>query len=317
MRHRRFAGTRVASTLQSCGIIGPKTVKSVSKWNWSPFCEQFAEIVHDPTLSLPTGARLPPSAEVFAQLPIDDKLLQEPPRDKQVFEQCGIEKVMNGMGYVLSHNTALDKLELMAKILDDNQIMVKKLARARREEMSARRYEKKIDLCAHDFLTLCGFDSGPFEITAEGGDFKIFGKTCHSDGDYYVIVTPNNDLVLVFEDKSLKEGEVLRKQGHLGQIVGELLQMLSLNRDKKKFHSVFAVRFINYRVTAFRVEPERATLTTLCDTCKTPKKKLQLLCSVATPTTSLGLSLIDSKERAQALQIMADMRQFVLNSITK
>jgi hypothetical protein len=125
-------------------------------------------------------------------------------------------------------------------------------------------------------------------------------------------VTRNNDLVLVFGDKSLKEGQVLAKQGHLGQIVGELLQMLSLNREKKKFHSVFAVRFINYRVTAFRVVPTRATLTTLCDTVNIPKTALQLLCSEATPKTSPGLSLIDPKERVQALQIMADIREFIL-----
>jgi hypothetical protein len=179
------------------------------------------------------------------------------------------------------------------------------LARARQEEKLPKRHEKKIDECAHHFLQLCGFDNSPFSITAEGDDFKIFGKMCHSDGDHYVVVTPNNDLVLVFEDKSLKKWEVLAKQGHLGQIVGELLQMLSLNRGNKKFHSIFAVRFINYRVTAFRVEPDKATLNTLCGTRKVPTTKLQLLCNEATPKISPGLSLIDPKERLQALQIVS------------
>jgi hypothetical protein len=216
---------------------------------------------------------------------------------------------MKGMGYQVTMKDLPRDLFLV-----DNQRMVDQLADARREEKSPKRYEKKIDQCAEFFLILCGFANSPFSITAEGADFKIFGKMCHSDGDYFVVVTPNNDLVLVFEDKSLKEEEVLAKQGHLGQIVGELLQILSLNRDNKKFHSVFAVRFINYRVTAFRVNPDKATLNALCDTRKVPTTKLELLCSEATPKISPGLSLIDQKERVQALQLMADIRQFILNN---
>jgi hypothetical protein len=181
--------------------------------------------------------------------------------------------------------------------------------------MSQTRHEKKIDQCAEFFLILCGFADSPFEITAEGEDFKIFGKMCHSDGDHYVVVTPNNDLVLVFEDKSLKEGQVLAKQGHLGQIVGELLQMLSLNRDNNKFRNVFAVRFVNYRVTAFRVYPVLTTLNTLRETNKVPTRKLKLLSTEANPEISLGLSLIDAKERLQALQIMADIRRFILITV--
>ena len=54
---KRKGGKKVKSaspTVQSDGIIGPKLVKSVSKWKW-PFCQQFTELVHDRTLSLPTG----------------------------------------------------------------------------------------------------------------------------------------------------------------------------------------------------------------------------------------------------------------------
>ena len=211
-----FVGVRCASTLDSCGIIGKSSVKSVSKWTWS-FCRQFVEVVHDPTLSLPTGTPLWSSAEVFAELPIDDTVLCNPPMDKQVFEHCDIEKVMKAMGC---------RVDPCSKVLEQNQQMVGQLARARREEKSQKRHEKKIDYCATHFLILNGFASSPFSITAEGDDFKIFGKKCHSDGDHYVVVTPSNDLVLVFEDKSLKFDKVVKQQGHLGQIIGELLQLL-------------------------------------------------------------------------------------------
>ncbi len=68
--------------------------------------------------------------------------------------------------------------------------------------------------------------------------------------------------------------------------------MLSLNRAVYKFHSVFAVRFINYCVTAFRNSPSEATLTTLCETREVPVTPLQLLCNEAT----------------------ADIRQFILDN---
>ena len=304
----RFAGARGASTVQSHRIIEPKFVKSVSKWKW-PFCQQFTELVHDRTLSLPTGKRLVPSAAVFAELDIDDSFLLNPPTDKYVYAHCKLERVM--------HRLAIPGMadgSPNPNVLVDNQRMVDQLSDARREEMSDTRYEKTIDQCAAAFLHVTGFATSPFKIAAAGADFKIFGKMCHSDGDHYVIVTPNNDLVLVFEDKSLKEGAVLSKRGHLGQIVGELLQMLSLNRDKKQFHSVFAVRFVNYRVTAFRVTASKATLATLCDGRKVPSSKLQLLCSEATPAVSLGLSLIDKTERRAVLQLMADIRRFILGN---
>jgi hypothetical protein len=201
------------------------------------------------------------------------------------------------------------------KVLEQNQQLVGQLARARREELSATRRERTIDQCAQHLLQLCGFDSSPFSIKAEGDDFKIFGKTCHSDGDHYVVVTPSNDLVLVFEDKSLKVGAVVKQHGHLGQIVGELLQLLSLNRVNKVFRNVFAVRFINYYVTAFRLEVSERTLHGLVTTRAVPPKKLQLLCSDAAATKNRGLSLIDRTQRREALQLMADIRNYIVSTI--
>jgi hypothetical protein len=304
----RFAGSRFASTLQLHDIIIGKKVKSVSNWTWG-FCDQFVDIVHHPTLSLSTGSPLYPSAEVFGRLFVDDEILQVPPKDEFVYAHCNIEGVMKNMG-----------LQTMAdgspnpNILKDNQDMVNRLSRARREELSRNRHEKTIDLCAQRFLMLCGFNDSPFSIEAAGDKFKIFGKMCYSDSEFFVVMTPNDDLVLVFEDKSLPLKKVIKKKGHLGQIVGELLQLLSMNRSKKVFRKVFAVRFIDYRVTAFRIDPEKSTLDTLCATKKVPKKKLQLLCNVENPMTNPGLSLIDSKERVDALHLMANMRQFILNN---
>jgi len=270
----------------------------VSKWTW-PFCKQFTTVVHDPTLLIPNGAPLLPASAVFAQLAINHKLLLNPPKGKFAFDHCNIEKVMQQLGYTKSSPYYYD-------VLKANRRMVEKLANARRT-----RYEKTIDLCAHVFLQLCGFDDTPFSIDVAGSDFTIFGKTCYSDGDYYAVVTENKDLVLVFEDKSLSEGKVIEKQGHLGQIVGELLQMLSLNRDKNLFRDVFAVRFVNYHATAFRIVPCQTTLNTLCVTTQVPKTKLQLLCTEANPDKNLGPSLIDKAQRLKVLQIMADIRQFI------
>ena len=68
----------------------------------------------------------------------------------------------------------------------------------------------------------------------------------------------------------------------------------------------------NYRVTAFRVDPVKATLQTLCDTDKIPTPKMQILCTEKTPKVSPGLSLIDVTERRQVLQLMADIRSFIV-----
>ncbi len=197
-------------------------------------------------------------------------------------------------------------------VIDHNENMVFHLATARQGEKSPTRREGKMDMCALSFLQLCGFDSTPFHITAEGSDFKIFGKKCR-DGDHPVVVTPHNDLVLIFGNKPLNEKQTVEHEGHVGQIVGEMLQMLSLNRDKDKFRNVFAVRFVNHRVTAFRLEQVLTTLNTLYETNKVPTTKLRLLSTARNPTMDLGLSLIDSKERVKALQMMADIRMFLLN----
>lgn len=299
------------ASLKWHGIIGKKSVQSVCNWMFSPFCDQFTRIVHDRTLSLPRAEPWP-SSKVFSQLPIDDNLLLNPPKDKPVFEHCDIEGVMEEMGYV--HRKTWETPDY-TKVLDDNQRMLNQLKDARQEEMSSIRNEGALDQCAEHFLQLTGFDSAPLHITERRGHFTIFGKRCHSRADMVVIASSNNDLVLVCEDKSLKEGaKPVAEQGHLGPIMGELLQILAENRARvpPTFRSVFAVRFVNYYVTAFHVHPDRSTLGTLCDTQNVPAKKLRLLSSVPDPKTNFGLSLIDADERKQIVQLMANIRGFIV-----
>ncbi len=69
---------------------------------------------------------------------------------------------------------------------------------------------------------------------------------------------------------------------------------------------------MNYRVTAFRVDPVKVELQTLCDTDRIPTPKMQLLCTERTPKESPGLSLIDATERRQVLQQMADIHSFIV-----
>jgi hypothetical protein len=114
----------------------------------------------------------------------------------------------------------------------------------------------------------------------------------------------------------MKFDETVKQRGHLGQIVGTLLQLLSVNRVNGVLRNVFAVRFINYHVTAFRVDVGKATLKSLVETRRLPRKKLRLLCSDAAPTTNRGLSLIDPIERGKALQLMADIRNFIVDTKT-
>ena len=143
--------------IKSCGIIVNKPtklkggtvrpyVKSVSKWKMSPFCDQFVDIVHNPTLSLPTGTPLCPSAEVFAELDINDKILQHPPKRKQVFEHCNIEAVMKKL------RTATKDSSM---VLVDNQRMVSRLWRVRGARSCRRRVTRRrsinAPLCEESF----------------------------------------------------------------------------------------------------------------------------------------------------------------------
>lgn len=298
-----------------------KHVRSASLWDWHPFCTQFAELKseqpHDPSLALPKARTMEPAMQVFAQLDIDERILLNPPKGSYAFEHCGIKKKMLKM-----------KLPTMSDgspnpdIFEKNQIMVEQLSSALKQEcLSQSPQEGKIDECSHQFLHLCGFNRLPFMITAEKSPFTIFGRTCTAVADQYVVHSQNKDLVLIFEDKALADQENIVRKGHLGQIVAEMLQCLSLNRakdkgkEKKAYRNVFAIRYINYHVTGFRINIDAMTLDALVDEDFVPKKKLQLQCTLENPVEEVGWSLIDKDERLKALKMMADIRKFILEEI--
>jgi hypothetical protein len=173
----------------------------------------------------------------------------------------------------------------------------------------------KMDLCAHKLLALCGFtDPRSFRLDALRSTFKIFGTSCMSDGDFYVVQSARGDLMLVFEDKAERSSapDATTQERHLGQIAGELLHLLCLNRTNKVFRSVFGVRFDKYHVTCFRVDANKETLAALVKSPDIPAKKLKLQCTHKNPRVERGWSLIDQGERMQALQVMADIRAFML-----
>lgn len=300
--------------IKAHGIIKSDHIEPVNKWTWDPFCKQFADLVYDPTLSLPnTGTTMLPAMQVFGKLEINEKQLINPPKGRYCYEHCNIEGVMKGMGYE-SHPTW--QTPGYDKFLESNQRMITQLAFAREDELNkVKRSEEKIDVGAERFLQLCGFDDGGFSITALGDNFDIFGSTCYSQGDWYVVQSMSKDLVLVFEDKSAHESrKTLDKQGHLGQIVGEMLQMLSMNRRKRVFRNVFGVRYVNSHVCGFRLDPSKQQLKTLVKTRNVPSEKLKLLCTENDPVKSRGWWLIDKQQRMKALQLMADIRAFILSS---
>ena len=175
--------------------------------------------------------------------------------------------------------------------------------------------KRQIDVGVLSFLRLCGFDDAEhFNITANGDDFDIFGCTCYSEPPWIMVESfQKKDLILISLDKSVQEtSQAIPSNGHLGQIVAEMLQMLSLNRAKKRHRHVFAIRYVNSHVCVFRLDPSEQQLKTLIETRTVPDKKLELLCTHKDPVNCHGWSLIDKEERGKALQVMANIREFLL-----
>jgi hypothetical protein len=119
-------------------------------------------------------------------------------------------------------------------VLDLCRSMVGQLSDARVEEQSEEVLRGgKIDIGAAAFLNLCGFDDTEnFLLTGAGDDFNIFGKPCRAPGQWFVVKSARHDLVLLFDDRSLcARNKTLVEQAHLGQIMGEMLQAICMNRD--------------------------------------------------------------------------------------
>jgi hypothetical protein len=306
------ASTEASTKLVWHGVIEPDKVKSASKWV-SVFSEQLVDPLNDPTLALPTGAPLTQSACVFAELVIDDAVLLIPPNDRCVSDHCEIGKVMKRMNLLVTNHDGVVLPD--SKVLTDNLDMLKEMAIARRLEHARERNEKVVDACARQFLVVNGLNKDDLTIRSLRGNFTIFGKPCYAEADHFVINNTMENIIVLVEDKWYGEGSKLAADGHVAQIVCEMLHAASTNYAKKKVHDIFAIRVVNYHVSFFRLvlSGQVETLESLIKTDDKPKKKLLLLCSHANPESNFGLSLIDKAERRLALQIMADIRRYTID----
>ena len=112
----------------------------------------------------------------------------------------------------------------------------------------------------------------------------------------------------------------MKNNGHLAQIVGECLMMhydsffrnnIS-TRNGTDTYGVFCVRMVNYYVNCFRFEVTKKQLEDLCLHGVTPEPVMILQSHVDNAESNWGLSLLDSKERREALTVMEAIRQQVL-----
>ena len=294
-------------------LISGNHILPANKWRFDPHCEPFATLESHATLHLPSsvlGTDMAPAAQVFCKLPfkrLTGSKMHHPP---EFYKRFKIEETMKTMGF--TYGSQLDPF-----VLDLNETILRRL------DASARGgAETKVDYLAEALLKICGFDDGTFEITGmDKQRFDLFGRQCGAVPDHTVILSPKGDLVLVCEDKQkVKKTDFVGKQGHLGQIMCELLQILSLNLKAKHpvIRNVFALRMINYHVACFRIDPIEDTLKKLVNvkTKTTPTfsdgAKLTLLCNVENPEKRYGYSLIKPTERTKACQLLTDIRSFIL-----
>ena len=301
-------------------ISGNGKILSASDWRFDPHCKPFTKLEHHLTLHLPKAASkkntmITPSAQVFCQLPFDEKTLGKGSEihDAKFFKRFKIEETMKDMGYDAMSSDGSGK----TMAFQFNQGMIIQL------DMSLQaRAESKMDYVAEAFLRLCGFDSKPFAIVSmHEVHFDLFGRRCGAVPGHAVILSSTGDLVLVCEDLlPLTPDEMVERQGHLGQIMCDLLQILSVNlKTGPVIRNVFAIRMINHHVTCFRIDPNEETLKKLVKkkTKATPvfceEEKLTLLCSDPDPMNNPGLSLIDPKQRKQAVELVSDIRSFIVN----
>ena len=307
-----FRSSAVLLARKQTLISGNGKILSASDWRFDPHCEPFTKLEYHPTLRLPQStlkSMMTPSAQVFCNLPFTAENLKGTLiQDDAFVASFKIPETMKKVGHRVEDTTLiLESMERMVTRLDTSVDGGD---------------ETNIDYLAEILLQICGFDHRYFRIKAmKAQQFDLFGRRCGVP-DHTVILSPKGDLVLVCEDKKkVKKTEFVGKQGHLGQIMCELLQILSLNLKKTSgpvIRNVFAVRMINYHVTCFRIDPVEDTLKALVNNkTKTPphfseNEKLTLLCSVKNPRKDYGLSLIDHTERTEACQLLTDVRKFIL-----
>jgi hypothetical protein len=277
-----------------------------SNWSW-PFCQQFTSLRYDKTLGLPNKRNPIKSSQVFANMPFtyDTFKLTQSGGDSSPFK---INETVKKLGYEYD----AEKNYVML-----NELLLRTIGDAIKEELfSISKAEKTIDLVAHKFLAVCGFDENPFKIAAEANTIvPLFSELTKAESDAYGVMTSNDDLVLVFRCKAA-DGPLAGIGwcgGYLGQVTFDMLRTLCKNANfKGTVRNVFAIRVINYEVTMFRINPSRKILDTFIATKQIPHPKLELMCNIKDPVNNRGLSLLDPKQRKEAVRIMTNIRQFII-----
>lgn len=157
---------------------------------------------------------------------------------------------------------------------------------------------------------LCGLGDGIFEISAEKGDFKLFGYPTASEPDVMVIESATKALIIVFEDKP---GH-WRSDGYLGQMVSELIMCHYHNHfgieDINPPEQVFLLRCYQHYVSAYSMEADTDSLSKLChDGVLKAGKKLKLLSDLEDPFGTLGYDLLDKEERTSIVLLIETIKQ--------
>ncbi len=299
------------------GIINHRagTALSVCKWPWLNFCAQFAELKYSPALELPRARHMKLAMRISAEVEVDQLNLCDGSKPA-----CSdMKKLLKPTVYAKLKKWKVNQ-ETCQKILNLFEHLVYVVCEEadlpflyRHHDEKQGQWEEPCELLSGSILDACYFCRPSFLMIPKAGKFRICGATCTAKPDQKVMTTAGGHAVLVFENKCQKENRCIPKEGHLGQIFGELLEMIFFNSKKGVFRPVFAVRLINHHVTFFRLDPRsKDDLKKIFYTKQLPSKELKLRCSVQDPLTMKGLSLIDKGQRREILQMMANIRKFIL-----
>ena len=172
--------------------------------------------------------------------------------------------------------------------------------------------EKKIDAFAMSIARLCGLTVGKFKIDHRKYQLKLWGTTCGSDADVYIISSASEDLVIIFEDKAGKQATP-HNNGFVGQIIGEMMMMKQHNESTKKGSSgkdVFAARIINYHAAFFKLTCTAAQMTSFSGGAQgqVPAQLPLLFCS-HDATKELGFDILNADERRMAMEAFTAIRE--------
>ena len=81
------------------------------------------------------------------------------------------------------------------------------------------------------------------------------------------------------------------------------------------FRQIFAVRFTDYHVTAFRMHASKNQVAAVCKRGEVPHRPIRVWHSIRDVQTDPGWSLIDATERKAAMKCTASIRGAILKSM--